>query len=144
MPGGAGVIFLVVVSIAFMAVGVLGICKKVKRAKGMRGMHKVKGVLMNYTVAQKRDEDGFLLDVFFPVYEYEWEGESRELYSTVGVLGYQCHTMGKRVHILIDPQTEKVSCLEDEKSYEFILLIFGVIGILVLVVLVLLGTGVLS
>lgn len=143
MPGGAGLIFLGVVSIAFMAVGVLGICKKVKRSKAMRGMQKIKGYVLEYTVAQKRDEDDLLVDVFFPVYGYEWEGENKQLYSTVGVLGYQCRTMGRRVHILRNPQTGEVTCLEDQRSYDFILLIFGVIGAAAFVLMLMLGTGVL-
>lgn len=141
MSGGAGLIFLGVVSILFMALGILGICKKVKRLKSTRGMHKTIGGLVEYHVGREPDEDGF--DLFYPVYEYNWKGEQRLFYSKAGVLGYQCHTRGKRVHILIDPQTDKVSCLEDKKSYAHILLIFGVIGVFAFVLTLMLGTGML-
>ena len=141
MPG-TGLIFLGIVSILFIAVGILGICKKVKRWRSVRGMHKAIGWLVEYNVGKELDEDGF--DLFYPVYEYKWEGENREFYSKAGVLGYQCHTRGKRVHILIDPQTKKVTCMEDKKSYDSILLRFGVIGVFVLVLTLMLGTGMFS
>lgn len=139
MPGGAGLIFLGIVSILFMAVGIIGIYMKVKRRKSIRGMHKTIGWLAEYNVGKQPDEDGF--DLFYPVYEYKWEGEKRVFYSKAGVLGYQCHTRGKRVHILIDPQTKKVTCLEDKKSYDSILLRFGVIGVFALVLTLMLGNG---
>ena len=144
MPGGVGLIFLGIVSILFMAIGILGICKKVKRWKSIRGMHKTIGRLAEYNLGQQLEEDGLIMAVFLPVYEYKWKGEKKLFYSKAGVLGYQCHTRGKRVHILIDPQTEKVSCLEDKKSYAHILLIFGVIGVFGFVLTLMLGTGMLS
>ncbi|MDE6640554.1 MAG: hypothetical protein K2K63_08530 [Acetatifactor sp.] len=141
MPG-AGLIFWRIVSILFMAVGILGIIKKVKRLKSIRGMHKTIGRLVEYNVGPERDEDDF--DLFYPVYEYKWEGKKRLFYSKAGVLGYQCHTRGKRVHIIIDPQTKKVTCLEDKKSYDSKLLIFGVIGVFALVLTLMIETGMLS
>ena len=142
---GAGLIFLGIVSILFMALGILGICKKVKFSKSIRGMYKLTGRLAEYNVVPTHDEededDDFILDMFFPIYEYEWKGEERRAYSTNGVLGYQCHTRGKRVRILMDPQTEKVTCLDAKKPYESILLTFGVIGVFVFIVTLMLGTG---
>lgn len=134
-------IFLWVVGIVFMALGVLGICKKVKRLKKIEGVRRVKGYLSEYTVGQMREDDGFILDLFFPVYEYKWEGERRELHSSAGVLGYQCRTRGHWVYILIDPQTGKARCMENEKPYVSILLILGVLGVLDIVLLAMFSAG---
>ena len=138
MSEGPLLVFGVFVSVVFMAIGILGIHKKRKFTKSM---YKVAGVLVDTTVCQQHDDDNIIQDIHFPVYEYEWQGVKKRLYSTTNALHVK---IGRPVHILIDPQTEEAICLEEQKASDSMLLIFGVIGLLTLVLMILLGTGILS
>lgn len=86
MSEGAILIFGFFVSFAFMAVGILGIYKKVKFSKSIQSMQKVTGIMVDSTVSQYRDEDNDLRDAYFPVYEYDWGGVKKRLYSTTNAL----------------------------------------------------------
>ena len=134
-------IFGFFVSFAFMAVGIFGIIKKTKFSKSIQSMHKTTGVMVDYTVGQYRDEDNDIRDAYFPVYEYEWGGVKKRLKSTTNALRIK---IGRQVHILIDPQTEKAICLEEQKASDALLLIFGIIGVLTFILMLLLATGILS
>ena len=141
MSNGPLLIFGVFVSVVFMAIGILGIHKKRKFSKSIQSMYKVAGVLVDTTVCQQHDDDNIIQDIHFPVYEYEWQGVKKRLYSTTNALHIK---IGRPVHILIDPQTEEAICLEEQKASDSMLLIFGVIGLLTLILMILLGTGILS
>ena len=120
------------VSLLFMMVGILGIYRKVKFMKSIKTMHMLDGVIADYTISQILDEDRDIRDVYFPVYEYEWGGIRKQLKSTVSA-SVAKNPVGKQVHILVDPKTENVVCLEEKQKSETLLLTFGVIGIIVLV-----------
>lgn len=139
MSEGAILAFGVFVGLAFIAVGILGIYRKVKFSKSIKTMHQVSGVLVDYEVIEASDDDAS--DGYFPIYEYEWNGVTKQLKSNVNTIKQK---RGAKVHILIDPQTEKVICMEAENASNGALLLFGVIGVLTLVLMVLIGTGVVS
>lgn len=141
MPGTGGIIFVYFICFAFMAVGILGIYRKIKFSESIRSMHKLTGVMVDSTVCQQHDEDNLLQDYYFPVYEYDWGGETKRLYSTTNALSIK---IGRKVHILIDPQTENAICLEEEIRSNSFLLLFGIIGLLTFVLLLLLCTGIIS
>lgn len=126
MPEGAVLFFVGFVCFAFIAVGILGIYREIKFSKSIRSMHKVTGIMVDSSVCQQHDDDNLLIDYYFPIYEYEWGGEKKQLKSTTNVLRIK---IGKEVHILIDPQTEKAVCLEEERKSNLLLLIFGAIGL---------------
>ena len=128
------------ISFAFMAVGILGIHKKIKFSKSIQSMHKVPGVIVDTHVVQQHDEENTLQDVHFPVYEYDWGGVKKRLDGTSNALRIK---IGRRVHILIDPQTEKAICMEEQKASDGLLLIFGFIGVLTLIMMLMLVTGIL-
>ena len=131
-------IFTGFVCILFMGVGILGIHKKIKFSKSIQTMHKLTGVLVDYTVSQKRDEDNDMIDYYFPIYEYEWGGEKKRLKSnTSGSI-----KIGRKVHILVDPQTEKAICMEEEKSSNSFLMLFGVIGVIVFILVLMKAAGI--
>lgn len=132
MPEGAALFFVGFVCFAFIAVGILGIYREIKFSKRIQSMHKVTGIMVDSHVCQQHDDDNLLIDYYFPIYEYEWGGIKKRLESTTNVLRIK---IGRKVHILIDPQTEKAICLEEERGSNLLLLIFGVIGLAVPVLL---------
>ena len=137
MSDEAILIYVGFVSILFMAVGIFGICKKIKFSKSIPAMHRVTGVLVDYDVVQKRDDDNLMVDVYFPIYEYEWGGVKKRLESTTS----GSVKAGRKVHILVDPQTEKAICLEDVKRSDIAFPIFGVIGVAAFVLVLLTAAG---
>lgn len=138
----AGLIVLGIFSIGFMALGVLGLLKILKRMKSERGMRKCIGWLREYKLGQVQDEDekDFIMDVYYPVYEYELDGEIKVVRCKSWVLGYQCRRL-RRGHVLVDPETKKATCREDTKSYAGVLLTFGAIGTAGFVLMVLMAAG---
>lgn len=136
MSEGAIFVFTGLVGILFMAVGILGIYKKIQFRKSIRNMHMTNGVLVDTTVVQGDDEDDY-----FPIYEYEWGGVKKRLNSNTNASRIK---IGRKVHILVDPKTEEAICLEEQNASDSMLLIFGVIGVLAFILVLLLGTGVLS
>ncbi|MDE6420970.1 MAG: DUF3592 domain-containing protein [Lachnospiraceae bacterium] len=120
-----------VISILFMAVGTLGIYKKVKMLRNIRSMHSVTGVLADYAQDGSMDNDETARKVYHPVYEYDWGGETRQLSGTVGISEIKERTIGRRVHFLVNPQTGEAICREDEKAGERVALVFGGIGVAV-------------
>ncbi|MDE5820214.1 MAG: DUF3592 domain-containing protein [Lachnospiraceae bacterium] len=135
-------IFSGVVSILFMLVGIYGIQQKRKFSKKMQAMHKITGVVVDFDIVQHRSEENTMEDLYFPIYEYDWSGIKRRLKSNSSRQAEP--SMGKTVHILVDPQTQDAICLEDEKSSQLVLLIFGAIGVVALVLVILVKAGVLS
>ena len=135
-------IFSGIVSILFMLVGIYGIQQKRKFSKKMQAMHKFTGVVVDFDIVQHRSEENTMEDLYFPIYEYDWSGIKRRLKSNSSRQAEP--SMGKTVHILVDPQTQDAICLEDEKSSQLVLLIFGAIGVAALVLVILVKAGVLS
>ena len=135
-------IFSGVVSILFILVGIYGIQQKRKFSKRMQMMQKITGVVVDFDIVQHRSEENTMEDLYFPIYEYDWSGIKRRLKSNSSRQAEP--SMGKTVHILVDPQTQDAICLEDEKSSQLVLLIFGAIGVVALVLVILVKAGVLS
>lgn len=123
--------FSYVISILFMAVGALGIYKKVKMLRNIRSMRSVTGVLANYTEDGNVDNDEATRKVYHPVYEYDWGGETRRLSGTIGTSEKKERAIGRQVHILVNPQTGEAICREGEKAGERVALVFGGIGVAV-------------
>ena len=142
MSDGAILVFTAFVSLLFMMVGILGIYRKTKFMKSITAMHMVDGMIVDHTVSQVLDEDRDVRDVYNPVYEYEWKGMKKRLKGTVSV-SVAKNPVGKKVHILVDPKTETAVCLEEKKNEEAALLVFGVIGVLVFILVILSAIGVL-
>ena len=134
-------IFSGVVSILFILVGIYGIQQKRKFSKRMQMMQKITGVVVDFDVVQHRNEENTMEDLYFPIYEYDWGGMKKRLKSNSSKQAEP--SIGKNVQILIDPQTQDAVCLEDEKSSQLVLLIFGAVGVAVLILVVLIKTGIL-
>ncbi len=126
------------ICILFIAVGILGIYKKAKFAEKLRNMRTVTGIMVDWVEVQGYNSDNDIVTNRFPIYEYEWCGEKKRLKSSHSAK----IKIGKRVHILIDPQTGETLCLEDEKATNAGFLIFGGIGVLVLILVLLKAAGV--
>ena len=142
MSDGVILVFTAFVSLLFILVGILGIYRKTKFMKSITAMHMVDGMIVDHTVSQVLDEDRDVRDVYSPVYEYEWKGVKKRLKGTVSV-SVAKNPVGKKVHILVDPKTETAVCLEEKKNEEAALLVFGVIGVLVFILVILSAIGVL-
>lgn len=133
-------IFGFVVGILFIAVGIFGISKKIKLAKRIQTMHELSGVIVDFKVGQTRDEHDYMRDVYSPIYEYEWNGIKKRLNSKVCV--QKEPSIGKTVHILLNPMTGEAICMEDEQKSQGFLVIFGIIGIAVVILMILLKMGI--
>lgn len=83
MTEGGILIYTGFVCILFMGVGILGIYRKVKFSERIRTMHTIIGVLVDYNEIEKRDADNDIVTSYFPIYEYEWGGETRLLRAAV-------------------------------------------------------------
>ncbi len=105
-------------------------------------MHSVTGVLANYAQDGSMDNDETARKVYHPVYEYDWGGEIRQLSGTVGISEKKERTIGRRVHILVNPQTGEAICREDEKAGERVALVFGGIGVAVFALMLAFSLGV--
>lgn len=126
------------ISILFMAVGIFGIYQKTKKPQKVQDMILLPGVQVDYTVTESEHWDGDTLltaEVYYPVYEYVWEGERRRFQSPAGASRKKYKTIGRKVHILFNPHTGKAVCQEDEKTMENWFLIFGVIGLILFALL---------
>lgn len=148
-PELALLVFGYVVSILFMAVGMLGIYKRVKMRHNIHSMRSVTGVLADYTESGSTeggdtDNDESAPKVYYPVYEYDWGGETRRLSGTMGISEKKDRAIGIRVHILLNPQTGEAICREDEKTSERVALVFGIIGVAVFALMMALSFGVLA
>ena len=139
----ATIVFGYFISVLFMAVGVLGIYKKVKRSQNAHNMLSFLGVQVDYTVGTSKDSEGTETDIYYPVYEYDWGGEKRRLSSNIGSSGKKYRTIGRQVQILVNPQTREAICKEDEKAGDVIFLIFGIVGLATLALMLALSFGIL-
>lgn len=144
MTWSAGTIFSSCIGFLLILPGIYGICKIKQFLKGVEGMARATGLLCEYSVVQKREEDGFCMDYYYPVYDYWWMGELRKLHSNVAS-GYpywmRTHT---RLHIYLNTQTGEAVCLEDQIMRVSVPLTIGGVGVVILILTLLIGTGVIS
>lgn len=123
----AKLLFGYFIGIIFTVIGVLGLRAKINRKSKMQNMVSRTGVQVDYVTHYRRTSDR--ADTYSPVYEYEWGGEQRRVGSSVSASRKKYRTIGRRVHILVDPHTGEAFCKEDKKTGENMMLLFGVLGI---------------
>lgn len=124
------------ISILFIGIGLKGIWNRIALKKREHLMQVLTGEQVDYKV--DRDSDS---TCYFPIYEYEWMGESKRLYSHVGGTAKKYRDIGRKVHILRDPENGRLYCKEDEKSSRVIYTVFGLIGLVVLAVMIMCSLG---
>lgn len=139
MSESIGFVFSSCIGFLFLSAGIFGICKIFLFLKKVRSLSRVEGMLMDYSLLQKREEDGFSMDYFYPLYEYEWKGETRKLRSKVRGGSPYWLPVGKRVHIYVDSLTENALCLEDQTIAVSVPLTFGALGLVILILTLLIG-----
>lgn len=139
MPGSIGFIFSSCIGFLFLSAGIFGICKIILFLKRVRALQRVDGILVDYWLLQKREEDGFCMDYFYPIYEYEWKGETRKLHSKVRGGSPYWLPIDMRVHIYVDSLTENASCLEDQTLAVSVPLTFGALGLVILILTLLIS-----
>lgn len=141
LPNGVALLSGYFIGIVFTAVGVIGLHKKIKRAQDAKNMFSLTGVQVDYTVGRSTDSDGSTTKVYYPIYEYDWGGERRRLSSNIGASGKKYRTIGRQVHILVNPQTGDAYCQEDAKAGDGIVLLFGFVGILAIGIMLAISFG---
>lgn len=144
MPQGAERLFTYLISILFMGIGIFGIYGKIRMKQSMHDMISLPGMQMDYTIRRDRASVGHTILIYNPVYEYEWEGEKRRIVGPVGRSGKKYRTIGRKVHILVDPHTGEAVCREDEKTKGNLYFLFGIIGLAVFALLLAQRFGVIS
>lgn len=143
LPSEAAIGFGYFISIAFLAISALGIYKNIKRAQNKHNLRSISGVQVGYTTGSSTDSDGVESELYYPVYEYEWGGERRQLSGSIGTDRKESRSIGRKVHILLNPQTGEVTCKEDERPANLVFLITGIVGLATLVLMLALSFGIL-
>ena len=124
MSEKGSLIFTGFISIIFIALGILGIYQKITLSKNKRTMHSLEGIVVDYI----SKPSNHCRTMYSPVYEYEWNGIKKRLYSNLYKNGKR-YAIGRHVHIFVDPRTEDVICLEDENAANLLFLVFGLFGL---------------
>lgn len=144
LPGAFKAGFGYFIGIIFMLLGILGIRQKISLARDKRNMQIRQGVLVDFTVEHSSNEDGDDIEACYPIYEYEWAGDKRQLIGQMNSDSKKHRALGRKVHILVEPQTGRAVCEEDEKVAGNLLLAFGVIGVIVFAIMLAISFGILS
>ncbi len=126
-------LFGYIIGIIFIGIGILGIRKKLKFKKDIHNMTVIDGTQVDFYVINKRDIGE--PNEYYPIYEFELMGEIHRYQSNIGGSLKKYRNIGRKVHIIINSETGKVMCKEDELAKNFSYLIFGVIGVLVLLIM---------
>lgn len=137
-------VFGYIISIVFIGIGIFGIRKKLE-LKNTGNMQVVEGTQVDYHVVHGRTAIGEANEasVYYPIYEYTLMGESRRYQSNIGGSNKKYRTIGRKVHMLIDPETGKIMCREDAQTGSSMYILFGVLGILVLCIMLAVNFGLL-
>lgn len=142
-----GVIYIYMgfVCVCFVMVGIMGIFKRIKFLKSIKNMRELIGVVTDYCECWHRENgEGISARKYYaPIYEYEWGGVVKQITGSAGYGPGRKNKIGAKVHILVDPQTEKAVCREEEMGFHVVMMIFGMIGLAVFVLVVLKGIGIL-
>lgn len=128
----AKLVFGYFIGVMFTGVGAFGIRSKVNMAHKMQNMFSRTGVLVDYTTDYSTDSDGDSIELYSPIYEYEWGGEQKRIGSSMSASGKKYRNIGKKVHILVDPHTGEAFCQEDKKTGANMMLFFGAVGIVII------------
>lgn len=131
-------VFGYVMSIIFMGAGIMGIYKKIKMSQNIHNMISVLGVQTDFVVSYHLRSSTNASEVYQPIYEYEWGGERRQYKSSVAGSHKKYRTIGRQVHILVNPQTGEVFCSEDEKTAGGLFLFIGIFGAVTFVIMLML------
>lgn len=118
------------ISIVFIGIGIYGISAKLRLKKYGDNMKVIDGTQVDYYIVPGRDFDD--PSDYYPIYEFELNGKLQRYRSNIGGSVRKYRSIGRKVHILIDHETGKIMCKEDEKSADMMYILFGVIGVLVL------------
>ena len=120
------------ISVLFIIIGVWGIYKQILLKRKQPDMQVLSGVVADYTVEHGNGDSS---DSYFPIYEYEWRGEAKRFRGSSGGTSKKYRTIGRKVHILREPDTGKVLCKEDETGHAWFFMIFLLLGIVAFVAL---------
>lgn len=126
-------VFGYMISIIFLGIGILGIRKKMELKKPRQNMLVVEGTQVDYYCAKRREFGE--ANTYYPIYEFVWNGERRRYQSRFGSSGKKEQMIGRKVHMLIDPETGKITCREETQSSSSMYFIFGAFGLLVLCIM---------
>lgn len=122
-----------IISLVFIGIGIYGIKKKCELKKHRDNMQIIDGTQVDYYIVPGRAIEE--PSDYYPIYEFELNGKLLRYRSNIGGSIKKYRTIGRKVHILIDHETGKITCKEDEQSGSSMYILFGVVGILVLCIM---------
>lgn len=133
----------VVAYIAFGTMAFIGIAGYIKSCKNKKiskssGVAILRGKIVDHAV--RRDDD--MSDLYAPIYEYYYNGETHRLKSDVAT-SKKGREVGTEVKIAYRYETGEFFCVDDLKHKKGIDLVFGILGIAAVVLIALKHTGIL-
>lgn len=135
------IIFGYAISIVFIGIGIMGFKKTTGSKKAPNNMQIVDGTQVDYYTVRGRTFDE--PNTYYPIYEFELMGKVYRHQSNVGSSRNKHRSIGRKVHMLINTETGKIMCKEDEQTKNSTYLLFGVIGVLVLCIMLAISFGIL-
>lgn len=135
------IIFGYAISIVFIGIGIMGFKKTAGSKKTLNNMQIVDGTQVDYYTVRGRTFDE--PNTYYPIYEFELMGKVYRHQSNVGSSRNKHRSIGRKVHMLINTETGKIMCKEDEQTKNSTYLLFGVIGVLVLCIMLAISFGIL-
>lgn len=135
------IIFGYAISIVFIGIGIMGFKKTAGSKKTLNNMQIVDGTQVDYYTVRGRTFDE--PNTYYPIYEFEIMGKVYRHQSNVGSSRNKHRSIGRKVHMLINTETGKIMCKEDEHTKNSTYLLFGVIGVLVLCIMLAISFGIL-
>lgn len=135
------IIFGYAISIVFIGIGIMGFKKTAGSKKTPNNMQIVDGTQVDYYTVRGRTFDE--PNTYYPIYEFELMGKVYRHQSNVGSSRNKHRSIGRKVHMLINTETGKIMCKEDEQTKNSTYLLFGVIGVLVLCIMLAISFGIL-
>ena len=135
------IIFGYAISIVFIGIGIMGFKKTTGSKKAPNNMQIVDGTQVDYYTVRGRTFDE--PNTYYPIYEFELMGKVYRHQSNVGSISNKHRSIGRKVHMLINTETGKIMCKEDEQTKNSTYLLFGVIGVLVLCIMLAISFGIL-
>ncbi|MDE5648416.1 MAG: hypothetical protein K2I33_00715, partial [Oscillospiraceae bacterium] len=134
-------IFGYIISIVFVGIGIKGIRKKLNLKNSIDNMQVIEGTQVDYYTVKGRKVGE--PSVYSPIYEFAFMGKLLRYQSNVRGSRKKYRTIGRKVHILIDSETQKIMCKEDSQTSSSTYILFGVIGVLVLCIMLAVSFGLL-
>lgn len=135
------IIFGYAISIVFIGIGIMGFKKTAGSKKALNNMQIVDGTQVDYYTVRGRTFDE--PNTYYPIYEFEIMGKVYRHQSNVGSSRNKHRSIGRKVHMLINTETGKIMCKEDDQTKNSTYFLFGVIGVLVLCIMLAISFGIL-